>query len=176
VSFLSCVLSLQAAASRLIFSFARDGMLPGSKSLARLSSTHVPSAALVLCGIIPAAISLGGYFLADAVTVVVSFAAVGIYLAFQMVVAGALSARLKGWRPSRKFNLGPLGLSVTVLALTYGVAAIINLAWPRRPDASWYENYGVILTSIVVVAAGLTVLRFTRAGLARLIAVANKAS
>ncbi len=175
VSFLSCVLSLQAAASRLIFSFARDGMLPGSKGLARLSSHHVPSSALLLCGIVPAAIALGGYFLSDAVAVVVSFAAVGIYLAFQMVVAGALSARLNGWRPAGQFNLGKWGVPVTVLAQIYGVAAIINLSWPRRPDAGWYENYGVILTSVVVVTVGLIVLPFMRVGLVHLAAVANKA-
>jgi amino acid transporter len=36
-AFLSCVLSLQAAASRLLFSFARDGMIPGHRWLAKVS-------------------------------------------------------------------------------------------------------------------------------------------
>lgn len=174
VSFLSCVLSLQAAASRLIFSFARDGMLPRSDTLAELSSTHVPSKALVLCGVVPSVIALCGYFLSDAVAVVVSFAAVGIYLAFQMVVAGALSARLNGWSPSGPFNLGAWGVPVTVLAQVYGVAAIINMAWPRRPETSWYENYGVVLTSVVVLVAGLIVLPFMTSGIARLEAATNK--
>ena len=39
-AFLSCVLSLQAAASRLLFSFARDGMIPGHRWLSRVSPTH----------------------------------------------------------------------------------------------------------------------------------------
>ena len=162
VSFLSCVLSLQAAASRLMFSFARDGMLPASRALARLSSTHVPNVALVICGIVPAIITVGGYFLSNAVAVVVSFAAVGIYIAFQMVVFAAISARLRGWKPSGPFNLRGWGVPVTLLAFAYGVSAIINLAWPRMPDANWYENYAVLLTSAVVVAAGLSVLPFMR--------------
>lgn len=173
VSFLSCVLSLQAAASRLMFSFARDGMLPFSKTLARLSSHHVPSVALVICGIVPAVIALGGYFLTNAVAVVVSFAAIGIYLAFQMVVVAALSARLRGWKPSGPFNLGAWGMPVTVAGLAYGVAAIVNLAWPRLPDANWYENYAVILTSTVVLATGLIVLPFMRPDTARPVAVGN---
>ncbi len=43
VSFLSCLLSLQAAASRLLFAYARDEMIAGSRSLTRISPrTHVP--------------------------------------------------------------------------------------------------------------------------------------
>ena len=37
VSFISCLLSLQAAASRLIFAYARDQMIFGSKNLSRMS-------------------------------------------------------------------------------------------------------------------------------------------
>jgi hypothetical protein len=37
VSFVSCLLSLQAAASRLIFAYARDQMIFGSKYLSRMS-------------------------------------------------------------------------------------------------------------------------------------------
>lgn len=165
ISFLSCVLSLQAAASRLIFSFARDKMLPGWKTLSRLSSTHVPNVALIICGIVPAIIALGGYYLSNAVAVVVSFAAVGIYIAFQMVVFAALSARLRGWKPSGPFNLGIWGLPVTLAGLAYGVGAIVNLAWPRAPDAVWYQNYAVLLTSGIVVVAGLVVLPFMRSAL-----------
>ena len=163
VSFISCVLSLQAAASRLIFAFARDGVLPGSKALARLSSHHVPSRALALCGFVPAIIAVFGFFLSNAVAVVVSFAAVGIYIAFQMVVAAAIWARMKGWKPSGAFNLGSLGMQATVLAQIYGVCAIVNMAWPRHPESSWYENYAVILTSIIVIVVGLIVLPFMMA-------------
>jgi amino acid transporter len=43
ISFVSCLLSLQAAASRLIFSYARDHMVFASDALARFSPTrHVP--------------------------------------------------------------------------------------------------------------------------------------
>ena len=155
VSFLSCVLSLQAAASRLLFSFARDGMLPASEALRKLNSAHVPYTALLLCGIVPAIIALGGYFLANAVAIVVAFAAVGIYIAFQLVVAGALFARLRGWKPVGAFNLGKWGMLINLAALAYGVGAIVNLAWPRLPDAAWYQNYAVLLTSGIVVILGL---------------------
>lgn len=173
VSFLSCVLSLQAAASRLLFSFARDGILPGSRTLARLSPARVPSAALIVCGVVPGLIAVGGYFLSNALTVVISFAVAGIYLAFQMIVLASLSARLRGWQPSGAFNLGAWGMPVTIGALAYGIAAIVNLAWPRMPDTSWYENYAVILTSAVVLGTGLILLPFVKVGEVRPVAVGN---
>ena len=47
VSFISCALSMQAAASRLLFAYARDEMIAGSALFSRISPhTHVPVAAL----------------------------------------------------------------------------------------------------------------------------------
>jgi amino acid transporter len=154
VSFISCVLSLQAAASRLLFAYARDEMIVGSNLLKRLSANHVPSFALVVSGVVPAAIVCLGLFMADAVATIVGFAAIGIYVAFQMIVIAALIARAKGWRPSGQFSLGGWGPLVNIAALIYGVGAIVNMVWPRSPDAAWYINYSMILTTVVVMGAG----------------------
>ena len=51
VSFVSCLLSLQAAASRLVFAYARDQMIFGSRFLSRMSpGHHVPANALIAMG------------------------------------------------------------------------------------------------------------------------------
>lgn len=156
VSFMSCMISMQAAASRLLFAYSRDRMIVGSATLSRLSPhTHVPVAALLVAGIIPAFIALCGLWLQNAVNTIVSFAAAGIYLAFQMLVLAALIARLRGWRPAGPFTLGGLGLPVNVLALAYGVSAIINMVWPRSPNDPWYSNYGMLVTAAGVIALGL---------------------
>lgn len=156
ISFVSCVMSLQAAASRLAYSYGRDEMIMGSSLLRQFSqSRHVPPYALLVAGIIPAIIVLGSYFSANAVVKIISFAAIGIYIAFQMVVLAALRARLKGWVPSGKYTLGSWGLPVNIAALAYGVIAMINLAWPRTPDAAWYDNWIVLLSVIIVVGIGL---------------------
>lgn len=86
---------------------------------------------------------------------IVSFAAIGIYLAFQMIVLAALYARSKGWKPSGKFTLGAWGWPVNIGALVYGVGAIINMAWPRTPDAAWYVNYAMVLSTAIVIGLGL---------------------
>jgi len=157
VSFISCLLSLQAAASRLVFAYSRDQMIFGSKFLSRMSpGHHVPSNALIVMGAIPAAIALSALWLQDAIATIISFAAVGIYIAFQMIVLGALTARAKGWRPSGSFTLGGRGWLVNLLALAYGVGAIINILWPRpqTPDDPWYVVYGMLVTSGGVVLLG----------------------
>ncbi len=150
------VLSLQAAARSLLYSYARDEMVIGSRLLKRISpATQVPVAALFLSGGLPALIIILGFYLQDAVATIVSFAAVGIYLAFQMIVLAALYARIRGWKPSGKFTLGVWSWPVNIGALAYGVAAVINMAWPRTPDAAWYIDYAMVLSTGIVIGLGL---------------------
>ncbi|MBI5595083.1 MAG: amino acid permease [Elusimicrobia bacterium] len=159
VSFLSCLLSLQAAASRLLYSFARDKMVFGSALLGRLSPrTKMPVAALVVTGVVPVLIASIGHWLQDAVNTIISFAAIGIYVAFQMVVASALLARARGWTPSGKFTLGAWGWPVNAAAFVYGAGAVLNMIWPRSPADPWYVNYAMLVTTAAVVLSGLAYL------------------
>lgn len=155
VSFFSCLLSLQAATSRLLFAYSRDKMIFGSVLLSKLSPhTHMPIAALLAAGLVPAFIALGGLFMDDAVRTIIVFGSAGIYVAFQMVVLGALVARARGWRPAGTFRLGVWAWPVNILALLYGLSAIVNMVWPRTPEDPWYRNYGMILTTVIVLASG----------------------
>jgi amino acid transporter len=155
VSFISCLLSLQAAASRLIFAYARDQMIFASSFLSRMSpGRHVPANALIMMGAIPALIALSALWLQDAIATIISFAAIGIYISFQMIVLGALIARAKGWRPAGPFTLGTRGWLVNGLALAYGVSAIVNILWPRSPNDPWYVNYAMLVTTIGVLVLG----------------------
>ncbi len=156
ISFLSCAISLQAAASRLAYSYGRDDMIVGSRLLKKFSTArHIPPYALLLAAIVPAIIVLGSKVSEDALTKIISFASLGIYIGFQMVVLAALRARLKGWKPSGKYQLGKWGLPVNIGALVYGIIAMINMCWPRTPDAPWYDNYIVLLSGVVVIVGGL---------------------
>lgn len=164
VSFISCVLSLQAAVSRLLFAYARDEMIVGSRFLARLAeNTHVPRGALLVAGLVPASIAVIGYFLPNALATVLNFAVIGIYLAFQMVIIGALYARAKGWKPAGQFRLGAWAWPVNIVGLVYGIGAVVNMAWPRTPSLPWYLNYSMVLTVAIVGAAGLLYMVLGRA-------------
>jgi amino acid transporter len=163
VSFVSCLLSLQAAASRLVFAYARDQMIFASGYLSRMSPRHhVPATALVAMGAIPAAIALSALWLQDAIATIISFAAIGIYISFQMIVLGALIARTKGWRPAGPYKLGSWAWPVNVLALAYGISAIVNIVWPRSPNDPWYVNYAMLVTTIGVLVLGTLYMALAR--------------
>jgi amino acid transporter len=111
--------------------------------------------ALLVAGTIPAGIALCGLWLVNAVSTIVSFAAAGIYIAFQMLVLAALIARSKGWKPAGPFTLGRWGWSINIVALIYGVSAIVDMIWPRSPSDPWYSNYAMIVTATGVIVLGL---------------------
>ena len=156
VSFISCLLSLQAAASRLIFAYARDQMIFASRFFSRMSpGRRVPSNALWTMGAIPALIALSALWLQNAIATIISFASVGIYIAFQMIVLAALVARAQGWKPAGTFRLEGWGWSVNLVALAYGIAAITNILWPRsQPGDPWYVPYGMLATTVGIVVVG----------------------
>jgi amino acid transporter len=156
VSFISCLISLEAATSRLLFSYGRDQMIFGNTQLSTLSKrTRVPVNALLVAGIVPAFIAIIGYFLQKMVQTIVVSASGGIYIAFQMIVLAALIARAKGWRPNGAFRLGAWGWPVNLAAFAYGVSAIINMMWPRSPQDPWYSNYGMSVVWVIVFAIGI---------------------
>jgi amino acid transporter len=162
-AFLSCVLSLQAAASRLLFSFARDGMLPGHRWLAHVSPrTAVPVNALIVASTIPLLLCVLIYVGSDALlTQITAFAVIGIYVAFQAVVLAALRQRIKGWKPAGPFNLGVAGYVVNVLALLYGIFAIVLLATPGTSGV-FLDDWIVLIGLGVVMISGLLYLLIAR--------------
>lgn len=154
IAFLSCIVSLQASLSRLIFSFGRDRMLPGSSWLARLSRSSVPANATLLCSLLPAVFGLWAYLMPDALVLITAFAVLAIYVCFQMVVLAALRQRLRGWRPAGDWSLGGAGLAVNIAALAYGVFAMVLLALPAA-EGSFLQRYTVLIGLGVVVLSGL---------------------
>jgi amino acid transporter len=99
-------------------------------------------------------IALCGLWLQNAVSTIISFASAGIYMAFQMLILAALFARAAGWKPSGPFTLGRWGWPVNIIALVYGISAIIDMIWPRSPHDPWYSNYGMIVTAVAVIVLG----------------------
>ncbi len=161
-AFLSCVLSLQAAASRLLFSFARDEMMPGHRWLAHVSPrTAVPTNALIVACVVPLLIAVVVFVNPAALFQVTAFAVFGIYVSFQMVVLAALRQRFKGWKPAGPFNLGPVGIIVNVVALAYGLYALFLLGKPG--ESGDFATDWIVLTGFgIVFIVGLVYLLLAR--------------
>jgi amino acid transporter len=158
IAFVSCTLAIQAAAIRLIFSYARDEMIIGWKPLSTVSARfHMPPGAVAVAAVIPAAMTL---LSASAVARIITFAVVGIYISFQLVVFAAVAARQRGWRPAGAFTLGRYGPVVNVAALVYGVAAIVILSikTPHAAGAGFFDRWLVPISAVIVAAIGLAYL------------------
>lgn len=154
ISFLSCTISLQAAASRLMYSMGRDLQLPGSNLLRKFDRKRaVPPYALLFAGLLPAVVIVISLLSADALLAIVSFASFGIYLAFSSVVLASLRARIKGWKPAGDFTMGSLGWVVTVVALIYQVFAMCTLLAPG--EGEWFQAWLVAIVGAVIVGAGV---------------------
>ncbi|MBY0558550.1 APC family permease [Hyphomicrobium sp.] len=158
--FLSAALSQQAALSRLLYSFARDNMVPGSRWLSRLHEEvagggAVPRNAMIVACSVPMVINSWLYFKPDSVVQVTSFAVIGIYVCFQMVVLAALRQRFKGWSPAGPWTLGWAGGIVNVLALVYGIIAMVLLAWPGNASLNFVDRWIVLIGLAVVTGSGV---------------------
>lgn len=161
IAMLSCILSLQAALSRLIFSFSRDQMLPGSTWMSKLSKNSVPDNAMIVSCLLPVLICVWVYFQPDNLARITAFAVIGIYISFQMVVLAALRQRLKGWKPAGEWSVGGWGMLVNILALAYGLCGIWLLAQPAE-SASFIDRWTVLVGLAVVVISGLIYMALAR--------------
>ena len=45
-------------------------------------------------------------------------------------------------------------LPVNVVALVYGLGAIIDMVWPRTPASPWYVNYAMGATWLAIIGIG----------------------
>jgi amino acid transporter len=136
-AFISCVLSLQAAGSRLLYAFARDRMLPASRWLSHVSEKHaVPTNSLLVVCVVPLLIALFVFWRPDTLARVTAFAVLGIYVAFQAVVLAALRQRIKGWRPAGLWNLGSCCSRRTPTSSSTGGSCSSGCAWSAGPVCS----------------------------------------
>lgn len=158
-SFLAGVMGQQAAASRLLFSFGRDEMLPGSRRISKIHPTrHVPVQALLFVNILPVLIFILVYFSPDTLPRIAAFQMLAGYTAFQLVVLAALRQRLLGWKPAGKWSLGKWGMLINVSALIYGVTGIVLLAQPGDSDLPFFDRWIALIGYLIVVGSGLAYL------------------
>ncbi|BCW42676.1 amino acid permease (plasmid) [Arthrobacter sp. StoSoilB3] len=158
ISFLAGVMGQQTAVSRLVYSFARDNMFPGSHLFAKTGkNSHVPVNALLLVNILPVLITIYVFFSPDSLFRIAAFQVLAGYFAFAIVVFAALRARFNGWKPAGVFSLGRWGTVVNIIALCYLLAGMLILGKPdlSKPDAPWYDQWIALIGFLVVAVSGL---------------------
>jgi amino acid transporter len=165
VGFLASFLALQTSASRMIWSYARDGALPAARTLSRLTSgQRIPVAALLVTTVVGSVLFLLSNLASNLYTLMVNFSAGGFFLAFLFPLIGAVVVQLRGaWRPG-PFTLGRASLLVTVVATVWAVFQFLNIAWPRQVYPQGYLNWSVFITIAVLGVVGALIYLSVRAG------------
>jgi amino acid transporter len=155
IGFTAALIALQAGCSRVMWSFARDGVLPASGFLRRLSEhDRLPINAIVVAGLIAAAVMLSTQS-EDLYLTLVNFTTGGFYIGFGLPVFAALLARRSGRFEAGPWNLGRWGYPVTAAAAAWVAFELVNIAWPRATDLPWYQEYGVLLMIVVIGVLGV---------------------
>jgi amino acid transporter len=168
-AFFSCGSSILGASSRMLFSYARDGAVPGAKSISKVSPKfHTPVNALLLGALVPLIFTLMVnitpskdikilFFTypahVSALLSLVSFGVSGIYLSFLLTVLGALIARTRGWQPSGHFTLGGKGMLINIIALAYLAIMFVNLVIPTGLASPRGSLFNLDWVTLVVMAA-----------------------
>ncbi len=176
ISIVSACLAIQNSASRVMFSMARDGRLPGARLLARVGpNTGTPILTGIAVGVLAIGVLLINLGNPAAFAAVTSTSVVIVYLAYLLVTVPALNARLRRRLPARRqrgFSLGRWGLPVNLIAVAYGAAMMVNIAWPRQAvydpaGTSWVLQYLALLFVATLVVVGAVVYRLLRSRPAR---------
>jgi amino acid transporter len=171
IGFTASLIAIQTNCSRIMWAFARAGVLPAASQLRRLSPGARLPRGTVLTTFVIASVLLVATQSENLYLTLVSMATGGFYFSFALPVLGALWVRLKGrWRPA-SFSLGRWGLAVAVAASIWTVFEYINIAWPRAEGVPWYQDWAVLLMTGIV--AGLGVLAYLP-GRARLAAAEDR--
>jgi urea carboxylase system permease len=141
-----CTLAIQTATTRMMFSMARDRVLPFSAALSRVNPrTGTPILPAVLVGVLAIGLLVLNVGNAALFLALSSVCIMLLYLAYLMVTGPLLVARLRGrWTPSNGlFSLGRWGLPVNLVAVLWGIGMAVNLAWPRAQvfGSDWYLRF-----------------------------------
>jgi amino acid transporter len=172
-AFFSCGSAIQGAGSRLAFSYARDGALPGSSWISRVNRRFkTPVNALLMGAVITVLFALLVYvnpghdkhiwFVTypahvNALVALVSFGVSGIYLSFFLTVIAAIIARYRGWIPEGSFRLGKWGWPVSIIAAVYLGLMLLNVVYPSglaSPRGYFNIDWITLVVIAVIAVAG----------------------
>ena len=171
VAIVSATLAIQASASRVMFSMARDNRLPFGGLLAKVNKrTGTPvitGSTVSALAILVLLVNLGQAGVFAAIT---SVSVVIVYAAYLMVTLPALLQRLRGHSLSYGppiLDLGRWGIPVNLTAVVMGALLCVNIAWPRQevydPDGnSWYLQYFAVIFVAVTLIVGYLAFRVVR--------------
>ena len=128
-----CGLSAVTWTSRVIYAFARDGGMPGSTVLKRVSAAHLTPAPAIWLSV---AVAFAATISAGTYAVVTSISVIGLYIAYIAPVYLAWRTRGSAAEPRRgPWHLGRFGALINLVAMIWVAFITIILAIPDNMRA-----------------------------------------
>ena len=153
----ACAVSEVAAASRQIWSFARDGGLPGHTWLCKISpGWNIPLPAVAVSLTVSALLSLINIGSSVALNAITSLGAIAVLISYYLTISCFIYRRLNGGElPYHRWSLGKWGLPINIGALVFLTPLIFFLTWPlTTPVTAETMNWSsVMLIGVLMIAA-----------------------
>ncbi|MHB1432338.1 MAG: amino acid permease [Streptosporangiaceae bacterium] len=139
-----------AAQARLVYSLARDNMLPWSRFFRKVNSrTQTPVAALVVFGVINIGFMIYGYLQTNSFGTLVAATAIIPYIIYFLITVAYAVKRRQTAQVVGSFSLGRWARPVIALVLGWTVLIMLALALPTPFHGSdWVIAGGAVLAAL----------------------------
>lgn len=152
----ACAVTEIAAASRQLWSFARDAGVPGHSWLSKVTAGwNIPVPAVVVSLTISALCSLINLGSTVALNAITSLGAVAVLISYFLTISCVVYRRIAGPElPPRRWSLGRWGLAVNCAALVLLAPLIFFFTWPVvTPVTAETMNWSsVLLCGTLIIA------------------------
>lgn len=147
VLLLSCCVSEVAAASRQIWSFSRDGGLPGSNWLSKVSpGWNIPLRSVCVSIAVSSLLSLINLGSSVALNAINSLGGVSILCSYYITISCLIWRRTQGPLPAHRWSLGRYGMAVNIAAVCFLTPITFFQFWPlQTPVTAENMNWSSVM-------------------------------
>ncbi|HUW79323.1 MAG TPA: amino acid permease [Acidocella sp.] len=150
-----CALAGVTSTSRMVYAFARDGGLPGSKFLKQVDHKHRSPVYAIWAVVV---VSIAATLYSPAFAALAAGCAMFLYISYAMPIAAGLFAEGKSWTEFGPFRLGFLSKPLAAIS-TLGGILIIYIG--TRPPNNILDSYFIgLLVLIAIIWFGVARTRF----------------
>ena len=161
MGFIGSMVALHTAGSRALYSLGRDRLIPGSSFFTKLTpSRKLPVAALAFTSLVAILVLLINIGAEKVFSTLLTIAVAGFFIAYAFPIMSQAILQRQGRHVAGPFTLGKWSKAVTLIASVWIVLELINVWWPRYPDLPWYQNWGVLLVTVILTVVGFIAYAF----------------